>query len=590
MAERLPAWGAVITPHGTRFRVWAPDAPSLTLEVEGRDALALARDAEGWFEAVLPCPAGTRYRYRLPETLAGGIAVPDPASRRQSGDVHGWSVVVDPHGYAWTTRGWHGRPWHESVVYEMHAGAFGGFDGIRAQLPRLAALGVTMIELMPVSDFPGARNWGYDGVLPYAPDETYGTPEALKALVDAAHAAGIGVMLDVVYNHFGPDGAYLHVYAKPFFDPDRHTPWGAAIDFREAQVRDFFIENALMWLEEYRLDGLRFDAVNAYRDPEFIATMGRSIRAALPAGRHVALVLENEFNEARFLPHPYDAQWTDDWHHCVHVLLTGETEGYYAGFRDAAPLLARSLAEGFAYQGETPPAGEPRGEPSGHLPPTAFVISLQTHDQVGNRAFGERPTALADPDALHAASVLLLLSPMIPMLFMGEEWGSAAPFLFFTDHNAELAPLVRDGRRREFAHFAAFHDPARRDRIPDPNDPATFAAAIPDPAEAERPPHDVLLARTQALLALRRRFVVPRIPGARSAGAAVIGPKAVQAAWRMGDGALLTIAVNLAPEPVAIAHPAGEVLYGTGERLASVTREGALPGHSAVAFLAEETA
>ncbi len=587
MADVSMAWGATVTPDGVRFRIWAPDVPALHLEIENRNPIALTRDADGWYETSAVCDTGTRYRYRLPADIAGGLAVPDPASRRQSGDVHGWSVVVDPAAYTWKNPDWRGRPWHEAVIYELHPGAFGGFDGIRGQLPRLRDLGVTAIELMPINDFPGKRNWGYDGVLPYAPDESYGSPEALKALIDAAHGLGLGVLIDVVYNHFGPDGAYLHVYAKQFFNPDRHTPWGAAIDFREPPVSRFFIDNALMWLNEYRADGLRFDAVHAYEDDRFIAELGRAIRAGVAPDRQIGLVLENEDNQARFLPAPFDAQWTDDWHHCLHVLLTGESEGYYAGFQDPARQLARALSEGFVYQGERTPAGKPRGEPSAALPPTSFVISLQTHDQVGNRAFGERPTVLASDVALHAAGVLLLLSPMIPMLFMGEEWGSTTPFLFFTDHNDELATLVRDGRRKEFAHFAAFSNPAKRDTIPDPNDPATFTASIPDPAEANDPVHAAILERTRALLALRHRYIVPHIPGARSAGAEVIGARAVQARWRMGNGALLTIALNLDATPVPITQPSGELLYGTGDHLARVIAEGALPEHSAVVYLAE---
>jgi len=578
-----PAWGASTADGFTRFRVWAPSADALVLEIQDGGETPMQRDAEGWHGAALTCGPGTRYRFRLPD----GLCVPDPASRQQDGDVHGWSVVVDPHDYAWQHADWRGRPWHEAVVYELHPGTFGGFDGIRAQLPRLHQLGITAIELMPINDFPGQRNWGYDGVLPYAPDESYGTPAQLKRLIDAAHGLGMTVMLDVVYNHFGPDGAYLHVLAKPFFDEGRHTPWGAAINFRHQPVAEFFVQNALMWLNEYRFDGLRFDAVHAYRDGDFLRAMGEAIRAEIPAGRDVALVLENEGNEARFLPRPYDAQWTDDWHHCVHVLLTGEREGYYAGFQDAARLLARCLSEGFAYQGEMTPRGDKRGEPSAHLPSTSFVISMQTHDQVGNRAFGERPNALARDAAIHAAQTLQLLSPFIPMLFAGEEWGTRRPFLFFTDHNNELAPLVREGRRREFEHFAAFSDPHKRDTIPDPNAPETFIRSIPDPDEAHEPEYAKRLERTRALLALRNRYIVPRIQGARSEGAEAIGAKAVRASWRLGDGSALTIATNLGDHPVPIADIPGEMLYGTGEHLGLVVPEGALPEMSTVVYLAE---
>ncbi len=395
--------------------------------------------------------------------------------------------------------------------------------------------------------FPAEHNWGYDGVLPYAPDAAYGTPDELKTLIDTAHGLGLSVMLDVVYNHFGPDGNYLHAYAEQFFRDDLQTPWGVSIDFRKPQVRDYFIQNALYWLMEYRFDGLRFDAVHAISEPDFLDEMARTIRATVEPGRHVHLVLEHEGNKASHLaPGLFDAQWTDDWHHCMHVLLTGEREGYYEDFQDAARQLARAMAEGFVYQGDmSPHHGEPRGEKSGHLPPTAFVVCLQNHDQIGNRAFGDRLTTLARPAALRAATTVLLLSPSIPMLFMGEEWGTKAPFLFFTDHNEELAKLVREGRRREFKKFAAFTDPARRETIPDPNAATTFDASAPDASEATAGGHAAMMTLHRELLALRHHYVVPGIPGARSEGAEAIGPKAVVGRWRLGNGALLTIAVNL---------------------------------------------
>ena len=477
-----------------------------------------------------------------------------------------------------------GRPWHEAVVYELHPGAFGGFDGIRAQLPRLAALGVTAVELMPIADFPGQRNWGYDGVLPYAPDAAYGTPEALKALVDAAHGLGLMVMLDVVYNHFGPDGAYLHAYAKSFFREDVKTPWGAAIDFRMPEVRQYFEQNALYWLMEYRFDGLRFDAVHAINDPGFLDELAATIRAGVEPGRHVHLVLEHEGNAARHLRQGpkapgFDAQWTDDAHHCFHVLLTGESEGYYEDFQDPIHQLARCMAEGFAYQGEVSKhSGEPRGEPSGHLPPTAFVICLQNHDQIGNRAMGERLAVLADPAALRAATVLLLLSPCIPMLFMGEETFSRTPFLFFTDHNDELAELVRNGRREEFKRFEAFQDPERRKRIPDPNAPGTFAASVPSFDGASTFHHD--------LLALRRTHVVPGIPGCHSVGVDVLSPAALVARWRLGKGGTLSIACNFGEAEAGMEPAAGDCLFQTSAGVWSAGRTGRMLGRSAVAWIA----
>jgi maltooligosyltrehalose trehalohydrolase len=546
-------WGArLLAPGRTRFRLWAPDSAGVSLEVDGQAPRAMAAEGDGWFGIEAPVGAGARYRFRVSPDLA----VPDPASRLQAGDVHDASVVVDPHAYQWQHPGWTGRPWHEAVIYELHAGCLGGFAGVRADLPRLKALGVTAIELMPIGDYPGRRNWGYDGVLPYAPDTSLGSPEELKALVDAAHGLGLMIFLDVVYNHFGPDGAYLHAYAKRFFNEGVHTPWGAAIDFRQAPVRAFFEDNALFWLNEYRFDGLRFDAVHAIAETDWLDTLAARIQRETP-GRHIHLVLENERNGARHLRPvgEFDAQWNDDGHNVLHPLLTGEREGYYEDFADdGAAKLAKVLSEGFLFQGQqSPHLGAPRGEPSAHLPPSAFVLFLQNHDQVGNRAFGERLTALADPQALRAATALLLLSPQIPLLFMGEEWGASAPFLFFTDHNPQLAPLVTAGRRKEFAKFAAFQDPAKRERIPDPNAEASFLASIPDRSEAGRPPHAEVLALHQQLLALRRAEIVPRLPGARALEARVLGEKAVLGRWRLGDGTVLGIACNLGDQPVPCA-------------------------------------
>ncbi|MCU1419209.1 MAG: treZ, partial [Mycetocola sp.] len=412
-------WGAtLLAPDRTRFRLWAPDCSTVGLEVEDRAPLPMQAEADGWFAVEAPVGAGARYRFRV----APDLLVPDPASRLQAGDVHDASVVVDPQAYRWRNPGWAGRPWHEAVLYEIHAGAMGGFAGVEAALPRLQALGVTAIELMPIADFPGTRNWGYDGVLPYAPDNSFGSPHDLKSLIDTAHGLGLMVFLDVVYNHFGPDGAYLHAYAKRFFNEGVHTPWGAAIDFRQAAVREYFEENALYWLQEYRFDGLRFDAVHAIAEAEWLATLATRIRSEI-TDRQVHLVLENERNTASLLRPQggFDAQWNDDGHNVLHPLLTGEREGYYEDFADnGATKLATVLEQGFLFQGQhSPHLGARRGEPSAHLPPTAFVLFLQNHDQVGNRAFGERLATLAHPEALSAAAALVLLAPQIPMLFMG---------------------------------------------------------------------------------------------------------------------------------------------------------------------------
>jgi len=407
----------------------------------------------------------------------------------------------------------------------------------------------------------------------------------LKELIDAAHGAGLMMFLDVVYNHFGPDGNYLGLYQPSMFRHDVPTPWGAAIDFRDREVRRFFTENALYWLMEYRFDGLRFDAVHAIPEADWLDEMAATVRATVEPGRHVHLVLENDANRAEHLAHDFDAQWNDDAHHALHVLLTGESGGYYADYADApARHLARCLAEGFAYQGEPSRhrGGAPRGTPSAELPPTAFVSFLQNHDQVGNRAFGERLTVLARPQALEAAIALQLLSPHIPLIFMGEEGASRTPFLYFTDHHGELADAVRKGRRREFAGFAEFADPGRRAAIPDPNAPETFERSMPQ-SDRELGPHREKLYRH--LLDIRRAEIVPRLDHARPLGADAVGPAAVLARWRMGDGALLTLATNLGDEAVQFDPPAGRLLFENAPGAAAAAREGNLRPRTTVAYL-----
>jgi len=556
----MSAWGPESLPDGrTAFRLWAPACEGVMLEIEDEPPHAMAAEADGWFAATLPAGPGTRYRFAV-----AGQRVPDPASRRQDGGVHGWSVVVDP-AHPWQHRDWRGRPWTETVLVELHPGAMGGYRGIADALPALADLGITAIELMPIGAFGGTRGWGYDGVLPYAPHEAYGTAAELRTLVDRAHGLGLSVFLDVVYNHFGPDGNYLGLYAPDFFHPEVHTPWGGAVAVDRPAVHRFFVDNALMWLRDYRIDGLRFDAVHAIGDPGFLDRMAAEIRAALPE-RHIHLVLENEANDAaRLSPERFDAQWNDDFHNVMHVLLTGETDAYYRDFADRpAERLARCLAEGFIYQGEGSPNhdGRPRGSASGHLPPTRFVSFLQNHDQVGNRALGERLTRLTSPDKLRAATALLLLCPQVPLLFMGDADGSETPFLFFTDFHDELADAVRTGRRREFAKFAAFADPAAREAIPDPNAVATFDASRPRPG----PEADQWRTLIRDLLRLRRERIVPQLEGARAIGAEATGAAAVTARWRLADGSVLGIAIDLADPPSPLpAH--ADPLFVEGDRL-----------------------
>lgn len=573
----MPFGAEVRTDGSVGFRLWAPAAAAVVLRLEGDAAprrLPMLPGDGGWHRLdTAAATAGTRYRFEV-----AGRVVPDPASRFNPDDVHGPSEVVDPAAYDWADGAWRGRLWHEAVVYELHVGTFspeGSYAGVAARLDHLQRLGVTAIELMPVADFAGRWNWGYDGVLPYAPDASYGRPEALKALVDAAHARGIMVLLDVVYNHFGPVGNYLALTAPQFFNPRRPTPWGEAIDFdgpRSRTVRDFFIHNALYWLEEFHFDGLRLDAIHAIRDdsvPDLVSELVAAVRAGPGRDRHVHVVLENVRNEAhRLRPvagadgRVVVAQWNDDFHHALHAQLTGERDGYYADYA-ADPLahLGRCLAEGFSYQGEPScyRGGAPRGEPSAALPPTAFVNQVQTHDQVGNRPFGERLSALVPEDALRAAVAVCLLSPAPPMLFMGEEFAADSPFLFFCDFaEPELRRSVLAGRNRYHAKFRGHADPALEARIPDPTTAASFAASRLDWSKCARAPHARWFAYYAGLIAVRRRSIVPLLPaiGAHAGAWRRIGPHALDVGWDLADGRRLRLVANLGPA----ASPAGEDL------------------------------
>lgn len=547
--------GAFPQPDGTtRFSLWAPDADKVELSLGNGNRYELERQGEGWYGITVDCVAGTGYRY----IINGELRVPDPAARLQHGNAQGLSCVLD-HNYTWKNNSWQGMPWHTAVIYELHVGLIGGFRNVEKLLPSLAQLGITAIELMPINEFPGTRNWGYDGVLPFAPEASYGTPDELKSLIDTAHGLGLMVFLDVVYNHFGPDGNYLGVYASEFFRDDIHTPWGSAIDFRKREVRDFFCENALMWIVDYRFDGLRLDAVHAISDKDFLVELANRVRTAVAPGRHVHLVLENEDNSSSLLQQGYDAQWNDDGHNILHHLLTNEAEGYYADFaQSSTEKLARCLGEGFIYQGEKSHTGRNRGEPSAHLSPTAFVLFLQNHDQIGNRAFGERLIELSDPDALKAATVLLLLSPMIPLLFMGEEFGARQPFLFFTDHNEELAKAVCDGRRSEFAHFEKFNDISTQQKIPDPNAINTFLRSkisFPTEKGMESYPEYISdkehwLGFYKQLLELRRTHIIPHLAGVKSAGTTIIANRALCAEWILDNGNYLGIYINLSHSSV----------------------------------------
>ena len=565
-------FGPLIAPDGVTFRLWAPAARRVELVRNGR--ADMSRSDDGWYTLKVPAARpGDRYSFRIDDE----IEVPDPASRFQPDDVHGPSQLIDE-SYEWQARDWNGRPWHECVFLELHTGTFtdqGTFRGIIGKLDHLVAAGITAVELMPVADFPGRWNWGYDGVLLYAPDGSYGRPDDLKALVDAAHQRGLMVFLDVVYNHFGPDGNYLGRYAPQFFAP-AHTPWGNAIDFEVPEVRRFAVENALYWLRDFRFDGLRLDAVHAIVEP------GRSLllrelseavgRLAAETGRHIHLVLENVANQASLLDPltdppagKYRAQWNDDYHHVFHVLLTGETDSYYGDYRasscGSSRLLARVLAEGFAYQGEPSPfrKGEPRGEGTAALPATAFVNFLQNHDQIGNRALGERLSELVPAEPLEAALAVLLLTPGPPLLFMGEEWSSRRRFPFFCDFKGELAEAVRKGRREEFAEaYARFHDD-----VPDPLSEDTMRMARLDWNSVEAPEHRARLDLVRRLLEARKAHITPRLPRLRRGhGQAKAADGLVTARWMFDGGETLAIVANLSARARPCPAITGQWIWG----------------------------
>jgi maltooligosyltrehalose trehalohydrolase len=468
---------------------------------------------EGTFPEVGP---GDRYRY----LLDGRGPFPDPASRFQADGVHGPSMVVDAAAFRWSDQNWIGVPLERLIIYELHVGTFtarGTFAGVEARLPYLRDLGVTAIELMPVADFPGSRNWGYDGVALFAPARCYGVPDDLRRLIDAAHRLGLAVLLDVVYNHVGPDGAYLNVFSPFYFSARHASPWGAGVNLdgdHSSSVREFLIENALHWIHEYHLDGLRLDATHAIRDEgprHFLAELTSRVKDSV-TGRQVLLIAEDHRNLAGMVtPVPHggwglDAVWADDWHHQMRRLLTGDSDGYYQDFRGTTIDLATTITQGWFFTGQySAYLGEHRGTDPRTIPTERFIVCLQNHDQVGNRAFGDRLHHAIDLASFRAASVLLLLLPETPLLFMGQEWGATTPFLYFTDHHAELGRLVTQGRRREFARFTTFADPEARERIPDPQAEATFTASRLDWAETTRPRHAGLIRLYTELLAFRRR-------------------------------------------------------------------------------------
>ncbi|MBF0421729.1 MAG: malto-oligosyltrehalose trehalohydrolase [Magnetococcales bacterium] len=578
----MPFGAIPLTSGITRFNLWAPKAQSVHLCLsDGLAPLPLRQRDQGWFVLETQAPQGTRYHYLIDQKYC----VPDPASRYQPENVHKDSQVIDPTSFSWGAVPWPGRSWREAILYEIHVGTFspqGTYDGVTERLDHLANLGITALEIMPLADFPGRFGWGYDGVSLFAPCARYGHPDALKNLVLQAHLRGMMVFLDVVYNHFGPEGNYLHLYAPQFFHPQRHTPWGAAINFDGPDspwVRRFFIDNALYWIQEFHFDGLRLDAVQTMIDHSpihFLNELHQAIMSGPGQHRPIHLVLENGDNASRFLEpvrHSTIAagrgQWNDDFHHSLHALATGESDGYYRDyFPDPIDHLGRCLQDGFSYQGEfSSYFGVHRGSPSAHLPGDCFIQFLQNHDQIGNRPMGERLHALVGSEVLHALTALFLLAPGIPMLFMGQEWGSLKPFFFFSDLESRLRSTVVSGRKREFLHFFRLSASDSPPTFADPSQEETFLFSKLDWSELLEMRHQDWITRHRELIHLRQKEIWPRMeylqPGMTRV--AVHPPGALYVAWPLASGETLHLCTNLSSVSLTLSYPPGRCIYATSE-------------------------
>lgn len=546
-------------PYGTNFlndgnvefNFWAPDAKNVKLCLKINDKLKefeMQKNKDGMYKINTKASDGMLYCYKINNE----INVPDPASRYQPQDIHGLSQLINPEKFNWKEDSqWKGKPWEESIIYELHTGTFteeGTFNSLKENLDYLITLGITTIEIMPVSDFPGKRNWGYDGVLLYSPESSYGTPDELKELIKTAHRKGLMVILDVVYNHFGPDGNYLYTYAKSeFFNDKIKTPWGDAINFKNKNVRDFYINNALYWLNEYHFDGLRIDAVHAINDessPDIIEEIAQKVKQNNKNERHIHLILENDKNQSKYLGESkhgkYCAQWNDDFHHGIHILTTNEESGYYMDYtykttsKFTSHYIAKTIAEGYAYQGEISVFrnNSPRGEKSYHLPHYRFVNFIQNHDQVGNRALGERISLLSNINLRKAAVCLYLLAPQIPLLFMGEEFDSQSPFYFFCDFNKELSEAIKIGRREEFSKFPEFYDPKIREKIPDPSDEKTFLDSKLKWNNWDAK-HKQMLDFYKELLLIRKNKIIPILNKIKTKNFEVFTDKSFSVEWNV---------------------------------------------------------
>jgi maltooligosyltrehalose trehalohydrolase len=575
-------FGAVPHEEGVGFRVWAPEAQTMTLLVKdgigGGVRRELSRDADGiWSAAIADAHAGDPYAF----SRDSGDPRPDPASRFQPDGVHGWSEIVDPRRFSWTDHAWRGVDPERAVIYELHVGTFAGrgrFTDVASRLEYLRDLGVTLLELMPVADFPGRRNWGYDGVALFAPSRAYGRPDDLRALVDRAHALGLGVVIDVVYNHLGPEGAYLPGFSAEFFTAAHHTPWGDAVNLDHAGsnvVRQLLIENAVHWIREYHADGLRLDATHALVDsstPPFVAELAASVRAS--ADRPVLLYAEDDRNLAGMVRPAaqggwdLDGIWADDFHHVVRRALAGDEHGYYRDFEGTTSELATVLSRGWLYVGQrSTHQGGARGTDPSDIPMVKAVVCVQNHDQIGNRALGGRLHHEIDCASWRAAAALLLTAPMTPLLFMGQEWAASTPFLFFTDFEPALGALVAEGRRREFRHVPEFSTPEGAAAIPDPQADATFEASRLRWEEQRGADHARSLALHRALLRLREARRALRGSHDVHCDARAVDTDTI-VVRRSGDGVEPDVLVCVRIRGAGEAHPgrfAGRVLLDTEE-------------------------
>jgi maltooligosyltrehalose trehalohydrolase len=537
--------------------VWAPNARTVDVVDDDDRVTPLKPADDGYFAGFGPLGAGARYRYRLD----GEALYPDPASRRQPDGPHGASEIVDPGAFAWTDGAWRGLTLPGQVLYELHVGTFtreGTWAAAARELPALARLGVTAVEMMPVADFPGRFGWGYDGVGLFAPTRLYGDPDDLRRFVDRAHAVGVGVILDVVYNHLGPDGNHLAAFAREYFTDRYANEWGQALNFDGAgaePVREFFIANAGYWIDEFHMDGLRVDATQQMFDGSARHVLADLVARARVAagGRGILLIAENEPQDARLVRAPdaggygFDAMWNDDFHHALRVAVTGRAEAYYMDYRGRPQELVSAVKHGFLYQGQHYAwQRKRRGTPARDLARSALVAYLQNHDQVANSARGERLPALTSAGRWRAATALLLLAPSTPMLFQGQEFGASSPFLYFADHQPELAAKVRDGRREFLAQFPSIAAPGVSACLPDPGDPGSFERSKLDLGERAR--HAETYALHADLLALRREDPVFRAQGVHGVDGAVLGAEAFVLRFFGGGGDDRLLVVNLGPD------------------------------------------